>query len=197
VLQRRFVRQDGFTVFMSVGELQSTAVAIPRSRKTRVETRALVRVIVVALVWGVFVSWCLIVMRGQALFEAGKAAAWLLRVISVYLGLLALWVIYNKLLIVFRGPTKVLAGEARTFDRDYFGRPVAVAAGARFQDQHLVLEYKDNQKVYRIPDAEEAAQEAVVESDVKTLAAAVGARASAAPPSSSDEVETERHVRNL
>ena len=162
------------------------------------QTRTIVRLGVVAVVWGCFFSWCLVVMGGDALFEAAKAISWLIRVVSLYLGALAFWIIYNKVLLAVRGPSKLRAGEQRGFDKDYFGRPVAVARGTELRDQHLVLEYADGQKVYRTPaiDRLAGAAEAVVASELKALAAAAGTSISAQRPSSS-EAETEAHARDI
>ncbi len=167
------------------------------SRKIRVDSRAILRVTAVAALWGGFLSWSLVVMDGDALLEAAKAVSWLLRVIGFYLGALALWVIYNRVLHTVRGPSKIRIGEVRALDKDYFGRPVSIAAGTRFSDQHLVLEYLNSQKVYRAPTAEEAgeADETLVASDVKALATAAGVHSFSA--SQSQETGTEEHARGL
>jgi hypothetical protein len=137
-------------------------------------------------------------MGGDAIFEAAKAISWLIRVVSLYLGALAFWIIYNKVLFAVRGPSKLRAGEQRAFDKDYFGRPVAVATGTELRDQHLVLEYADGRKVYRAPVIEHltGAAEAAVAGELKALAVAAGAGASPQRASAS-EAGAEAHARDI
>jgi hypothetical protein len=176
-----------------------SGVASAAAPKRRVRTRALVRVSVVAAAWGAFVCWWLLVMQGEALMEAARAAFWLLRTLSVYLGLLACWVILNKAMSAAWGPPKLRAGEQPAFDKDYFGRPVAVASGATFNDQHLVLAYEDGRKLYRTPTADDMrlAPETAVSANVRALAAAAGAGVSPSSSPSAEEAESETHADDL
>ena len=152
----------------------AAATAPPRER---VGNRAILRISAVAGTWGVVLSWFLIVLVEDDIVEATHTVYWLLRILCFYLGALALWVVYNKALFAFRGRSKLHAGEERTFDKDYFGRPVEVATGVDLTHQHLVLAYEDGRKVYRAPISEEeapSAAEPAVASGVKALAAAAG-----------------------
>ena len=161
---------------MSVGQI---TVDGPRRVRLRVHGKALARLALLALLWGGFVCWCLMVMRGQALTEALKAVTWLGSVLAAYLGLTALWIAYNAMLYLLRGPVSVQATEEPTFEKDYFGRPVAVSTEANFEDQHLVLEFKEGKKVYRAPDPAEVEvatgeDEGMIAGGLQNLAAAAG-----------------------
>lgn len=165
---------------MSVGE-----VTIAAPRRVRVRGKAIARSALLAALWGGFFCWCLLVMRGQALVEASKAVNWLATVLAGYLGLTALWIAYNAMLYLVRGPAQVEAAEEPTFEKDYFGRPIALADGSSFSDQHLVLEFKEGKKVYRavrVDENEIAAQsDADAGQDLRRLAAAAGQSVAPAP----------------
>ena len=152
--------------------------AVVNLQKGRSPARAVARLGAAAVAWGAVVCWCFVVFRGDGLGEAAKAAFWLLQALGAYLGALTVWVLFNRVRRRMFGPVPRLAGEDRAFDKDYYGRAVAVAPGADFAQQHLVLEYVDNQKVYRAPNEDEAGLRPAAASDgLKALAAAVGAGA--------------------
>ena len=173
--------------------IEATGDAPPRDR---VPNRAILRVSVVAATWGGLLSWFLLVLTGESVVEASHTLFWLLRILGFYLGALACWVVYNKTLYTVRGPSKLHAGEERTFDTDYFGRPVHVATGADLTHQHLVLAYEDGRKVYRAPTPDEAspAQEPAIAAGVKALAAAAGASTSSAE---AQEAPSQAHAGDL
>ena len=158
---------------MSAGEM-----TIDAPRRLRVQAKTIARVALLAGLWGGFFCWCLLVMRGQALVEASKAVSWLATVLAGYLGLTALWIAYNAMLYLVRGPATVEATAEPTFEKDYFGRPIAVAEASAFSDQHLVLEFKEGKKVYRTVIADELAEVASADAadtgDLARLAAAAG-----------------------
>ncbi len=155
---------------MSAGE---AIIAQPQRPRVRVRAKALVGIVLLAALWGCFFSWCLLVMRGPALVEAWRALTWLATVLSAYLAATVMWIAFNALLYLLRGPARVEAATESAFEKDYFGRPLAVATGAAFSDQYLVLEYKDGKKIYRVPDADESLEPAVA-GDLRSLAAAAG-----------------------
>lgn len=177
----------GDNVTQAIGAVEE---APPRER---VQNRAILRVSVVAGTWGALLSWFLMVLTGDSVAEASHTAFWLLRIFCFYLGALALWVIYNKALYRLRGPSTLRGGEERTFDKDYFGRPVQIADGVDLTHQHLVLAYEDGRKVYRAPTVDEAQPtgEPAVAAGVKALAAAAAAAGQSSPaPQQEDPSET-------
>ena len=152
-------------------------------------SRAYLRLGVAAVAWSSIICWCFVVLRGEAWNDAARAAFWLLQAIGTYLLALVGWVLYNRIRNRVFGPVPRRAGEQRTFDKDYYGRAVAVAPGADFSQQHLVLAYIDNKKVYCRPTDEDVEErhEAAASGGLKALAAAVGAEgATEAGPASED-----------
>ncbi|MEZ5366895.1 MAG: hypothetical protein R2748_32295 [Bryobacterales bacterium] len=161
--------------------------------------RSILRVSVVAGVWGALLSWFLIVLTGDSIVEASHTLFWLLRILCVYLGSLAAWVIFNKALFAVRGPSRLHAGEQRAFDKDYFGRPVEVDENIDIRlSQHLVLVYENDRKIYRAPlEVEGAETETAVGVGIRAMAAAVG-DPSGGQPSAPQAVEPdEAHAGDL
>ena len=174
---------------------------IARPQRVRVRAKTIGLVGLLAGLWGGFASWCVLVMRGEAVAEASRAGAWLGAVIGGYLLLTVMWIAFNAMLYLVRGPIQVAGVGEPSFEKDYFGRPLAVDEASDFRDQHLVLEFRDGKKVYRGPDGAEES-EAAVAGELRSLAAAAGADRGPAPeqaPASRDAPRShadERHLSN-
>jgi len=165
---------------MNVGE-----ATIPQSRpvRLRVQVKELAGFALLAALWGVFLSWFCLAMRGDALHEALAALGTLGLVLGLYSMATVCWVAFNAVLYLIRGPAKPTRVPMLSFDKDHFGRPVVVAPGASFASQSLVLEYRDGQKVYR-PPLEEDLQEVAAVQDLMSLSAAAGQSVSPESPAS-------------
>ncbi|MCB9384920.1 MAG: hypothetical protein H6509_09905 [Bryobacterales bacterium] len=161
---------------MSQNVVQTIGVVGEAASKERLRNRTILRVSAVAGTWGALLSWFLIVLTGDSLVEASHTLFWLLRILCVYLGSLAAWVVFNKVLYTVRGPSRLHAGEERGFDQDYFGRPVEVARNIDMRlGQHVVLAYENDRKIYRAPEESGTpAAEPAVAVGVRAMAAAVG-----------------------
>jgi len=181
---------------MNVGE-----ATIPRGQtvRLRVQVRELAGFALLAALWGVFVSWFILAMSGDALAEALAAVGTLGLVLGLYSMATVCWVAFNAVLYLVRGPAKPRDAPMPEFDKDHFGRPVVVAPGAAFSAQSLVLEFRDGQKVYRAP-IEDGLQEVAAASDLMSLSAAAGhsvspeSAGSASQTTSGDRTSDERTV---
>ncbi len=173
--------------------------------------RVVIRFSVAGFVWCVFVCWFLLVMRGPAVLAAVRAVAWLTVALGCYVALLSYWIVYNKALYALGATPQPEQGEEAAFEKDYFGRPLAVEAHAELEDQYLVMELDEEKKLYRAPNSEEMA--ARIESehgdDLLSLAAAAGAAVAPAGPApaqvragdagnqAADEAEGQSGLRSL
>lgn len=155
---------------MNVGE---ATIARPQPVRLRVQLKGLAAFALLAVLWGAFVSWFFLAMQGESFVEALAAAGTIGTVLALYSMATVCWVAYNAMLYLVRGPAKPTEAPMPVFDKDHFGRPVVVAAGADFESQHLVLEFRDGQKVYRRP-VEDDEQQAEAARDLMSLAAAAG-----------------------